>query len=508
MRMYKMRFAICMTFILFAGRPAIAQTGNDLLGAPDGMNEPYRPQIHFTPRAHWMNDPNGLVYYKGVYHLFFQYYPGGSNWGPMHWGHATSKDLVHWKHEPVALYPDTLGYIFSGSAVVDKENTSGFGSGGRVPLVAIFTQHDTAREHARRVDVENQSIAYSLDEGKTWTKYAGNPVIKNPGVRDFRDPKVMWYAPTRRWILTLAAQDRIMFFSSPDLKSWKKESDFGVGLGAHGGVWECPDLFAMPVKGFSAKSDSVWVLFVSIGWGGPNGGNGTQYFTGKFDGHTFTENDTAVKWVDHGRDDYAGVTWSNTGNRRIFFGWMVNGAYAGVVPTEVWRSGNTLPRELGIDKVGGRYFLVTKPVKELSILEEGWKSFKDNVKVEAPFELQLLTGSVGSFRVVLSNNAGERAVVGFDKGAGQWYVDRSGSGKVDFHKEFAGRHVASRIGLSKTLSLTLVADVASLELFADDGLTVMSELVFPSKPYDKIEVVSEDGVVMKTLKVTKLKGIW
>jgi len=503
-----MTFAICTTFILLVSRTLLAQTGNDLSGQPDVGNELYRPQIHFTPQAHWMNDPNGLVYHNGVYHLFFQYYPGGSNWGPMHWGHATSKDLVHWKREPIALYPDTLGYIFSGSAVVDKENTSGFGAGGRAPLVAIFTHHDTAREHARRVDVENQSIAYSLDEGKTWTKYAGNPVIKNPGVRDFRDPKVMWYAPTRRWILTLAAQDRVFFYSSPDLKQWTKESEFGVGLGSHGGVWECPDLFALPAGSSSARGDSVWVLFVSIGWGGPNGGNGTQYFTGKFDGHTFTANDTAVKWVDHGRDDYAGVTWSNTGSRRIFLGWMVNGAYAGNVPTEIWRSGNTLPRELGIDKVNGRYFLVTKPVREMSVLEEGWKSFKESVKVEAPFSLQLSTGSVGSFKVVLSNDAGERAVVGFDKGAGQWYVDRSGSGKVDFHKDFAGRHVAPRIGQSKALSLTLVADVASLELFADEGLTVMSELVFPSKPYDRIEVMSEDGVVMKTLKVTKLKGIW
>lgn len=467
------------------------------------MKEPFRPQIHFTPRAHWMNDPNGLVYYNGVYHLFFQYYPGGSNWGPMHWGHATSRDLVHWTHQPIALYPDSLGYIFSGSAVVDKENTSGFGVGGKVPLVAIFTHHDTARERARRVDVENQSIAYSLDEGKTWTKYAGNPVIKNPGVRDFRDPKVMWYAPARRWILTLAAQDRIFFYSSPDLKAWTKESEFGAGVGSHGGVWECPDLFALPYKG-----DSVWVLSVNEGWGGPNGGNGNQYFTGRFDGHVFTPDDTEIKWVDHGRDDYAGVTWSNTGNRRIFMGWMVNGAYAGSVPTEIWRSGMTLPRELGIDKVNGRYYLVTMPVKELGILEEGWKTFAGSTHTTAPFEIKLNTDKQASFKVILSNDAGEKAIVGYDKGAGQWYVDRRGAGREDFHKDFAGLHTAPGMSQSKMLSLTLVADVASLELFADGGLTVMSELVFPSKPYDKIEVVGEDGVVMRTLQVTKLRGIW
>ena len=494
MRRQTLSFTI---LILLVSRTLVAQTGTN------SMKELYRPQIHFTPQAHWMNDPNGLVYYKGVYHLFFQYYPGGSNWGPMHWGHAISRDLIHWKHEPIALYPDGLGYIFSGSAIVDKDNTSGFGVGRQTPLVAIFTQHDTARERAHRMDVENQSIAYSLDEGKTWTKYAGNPVIRNPGVRDFRDPNVMWYAPTRRWILTLAAQDRIFFYSSPDLKEWTKESEFGVGVGSHGGVWECPDLFALPYKG-----DSVWVLSVNEGGGGPNGGNGDQYFTGKFDGHVFTADDSAVKWVDHGRDDYAGVTWSNTGNRRIFIGWMVNGAYAGSVPTEAWRSSNTLPRELSIDKVNGRYLLVTQPVKELRILEEGWKNIKDSIKVRAPFELRLSTDKIGAFKVVLSNDAGERAVVGFDKRSGQWYVDRSSSGKVDFHKDFAGRHVAPRLSEASSLSLTLVVDVASLELFADGGLTVMSELVFPSKPYDKIEVVSEDGVVMRALQVARLKGIW
>lgn len=503
---------LCAALVLSADQTVLAQKDNNSLPEPgkNFMKELYRPQIHFTPRAHWMNDPNGLVYYNGVYHLFFQYYPNGSNWGPMHWGHATSRDLMHWKEGPIALYPDSLGYIFSGSAVVDKENTSGFGVGDRAPLVAIFTQHDTARQNAHRHDFENQSIAYSLDEGRTWTKYKGNPVIKNPGINDFRDPKVMWYAPARKWILTLAAQDRIHFYSSPDLKTWTKESEFGVGVGSHGGVWECPDLFALPVRGGASSGghDSVWVLSVNEGWGGPNGGNGDQYFTGRFDGHAFTPDDTAVKWVDHGRDDYAGVTWSNTGNRRIFLGWMVNGAYAGSVPTEVWRSGMTLPRELSIDKVNGRYFLVTKPVKELGLLEEGWKNFKGSVKVQAPFEVRLTTGAVSSFKVVLSNDAGERAVVGFDKGAGQWYVDRRGAGKEDFHKDFAGRHTAARISEDKVLSLTLVVDVASLELFADGGLTVMSELVFPSKPYDKIEVVGEDGVVMRVLQVTKLKRIW
>ena len=504
---------ICATLLLSADKMVLGQTADRDKPGQGTMKEPYRPQVHFTPPAHWMNDPNGLVYYNGVYHLFYQHYPGSSNWGPMHWGHAVSKDLMHWKHLPIALYPDSLGYIFSGSAVVDKENTSGFGKGGKVPLVAIFTHHDTARQNAGRHDFENQSIAYSLDGGYTWTKYAGNPVVKSPGINDFRDPKVMWYAPARKWILTLAAQDKIFFYSSPDLKEWTKESEFGAGIGSHGGVWECPDLFVLPVRTGSAAgkggmADKVWVLSVNEGGGGPNGGNGNQYFTGKFDGHVFTPDDTEVKWIDHGRDDYAGVTWDNTGDRRIFIGWMVNGNYAGSVPTEVWRSGTTLPRELSMEKVGGRHFLVTKPVKELAILEKGWKDFKGRTHVQAPFELKLGTDKVGTFKIVLSNDAGEKAEIGYDKAAGQWYVDRRGAGREDFHRDFAGRHTAPRISQAKKLDLTLVVDVASLELFADGGLTVMSELVFPSKPYDKIEVVSGEGVIMETSKVTALKGIW
>ena len=193
--------------------------------------EKHRPQIHFSPKAHWMNDPNGLVYHNGVYHLFFQYYPDSMVWGPMHWGHATSKDLVHWNEEDIALYPDSLGYIFSGSAVVDKNNTSGLGKDGKIPLVAIFTYHDPKGAEAKRNDYQVQGLAYSLDDGKTWTKYENNPVLKNPGIVDFRDPKVMWYEPGKKWIMTLATKDRISFYSSPDLKNWTKESEFGENVG-------------------------------------------------------------------------------------------------------------------------------------------------------------------------------------------------------------------------------------------------------------------------------------
>ena len=301
--------------------------------------EQYRPQIHFSPKEHWMNDPNGMVYNDGIYHLFFQYYPGGTVWGPMHWGHATSKDLIHWQQQPVALYPDSLGYIFSGSAVVDKNNTSGFGKDGKVPLVAIFTSH---YPHAApgATDFENQSLAYSLDNGKTWIKYSGNPVLKNPGIPDFRDPKVMWYGPENKWVMTLATRDRVTFYSSNDLKHWNKESEFGQSAGAHGGVWECPDLFPLKYKG-----ETVWILIVNVNPGGPNKGSATQYFTGNFDGNKFNSNSSQVKWIDYGPDEYAGVTWNNTGNRRIFLGWMSNWLYANQVPTVKCRNSMSIPRK-------------------------------------------------------------------------------------------------------------------------------------------------------------------
>jgi fructan beta-fructosidase len=254
---------------------------------PDSITyrEPHRPQVHFTPPAHWMNDPNGMVYHHGTWHLFYQYYPHGTTWGPMHWGHATSRNLVHWQHRPIALYPDSLGYIFSGSAVVDSLNTTGFGQNGKAPLVAIFTHHGEKNNPAMRNDREVQSIAYSLDDGNTWIKYRGNPVLPNPGISDFRDPKVLWHAATRQWIMTLAVKDRVMFYGSPNLKEWMKLSEFGATMGAHGGVWECPDLFPLEYQG-----RTIWVLLVNINPGGPNGGSATQYFVGNFDGTNFTRN--------------------------------------------------------------------------------------------------------------------------------------------------------------------------------------------------------------------------
>ncbi|OLY93833.1 fructan beta-fructosidase [Cnuella takakiae] len=466
------------------------------VAAQDYRKEAYRPQIHFSPKSGWMNDPNGMVYHKGVYHMFYQFYPDSTVWGPMHWGHATSRDLVRWQHQPIALYPDSLGYIFSGSAVVDAANTSGLGKEGKAPLVAIYTYHDTAGEKKGRKDFQTQGIAYSNDDGKTWTKYSGNPVLRNPGIVDFRDPKVMWYAPDKKWVMTLATKDRITFYSSPNLKDWTRESEFGATIGAHGGVWECPDLFQLEQGG-----KKHWVLLVNLNPGGPNGGSATQYFIGDFDGTAFTPADTATRWLDYGPDEYAGITYANTGDRKVFIGWMSNWLYGQQVPTEKWRSALTIPRDLSLAAAGGKLYVASKPSKELATLAKpattlnqlkaGNASFVKTFSLPARLELQ--TEQLQDFQLVFSNDAGEELIVGYDKTANQYFVDRSKSGKVDFNKDFAGRHTAPRFATAKNTDLTLVIDHASLELFADKGLSVMTEIFFPSSSYNKVVLKGSTG---------------
>ncbi|WP_090146274.1 glycoside hydrolase family 32 protein [Dyadobacter soli] len=474
--------------------------------------EKYRPQFHFSPKANWMNDPNGMVYHNGTYHLFFQYYPEDKVWGPMHWGHATSKDMLHWKEQPIALYPDSLGYIFSGSAVVDVNNTSGFGKDDKAPLVAIFTHHNPVIEKQKTGLHEYQSIAYSLDDGKSWTKYSGNPVLPNPGITDFRDPKVSWYEPQKKWIMTLAAKDRIAFYSSPDLKKWSKESEFGADAGAHGGVWECPDLLPLTHDG-----KQVWVLIVNINPGGPNKGSAGQYFLGDFDGKTFTAHSKETKWLDWGADNYAAVTFSNTGNRTLLMGWMSNWQYANQVPTDPWRSANTISRELGLKTVGSELYLTSVPAKELDAIEmEGYT--KKNLSVKAPvdlapkggnasglFRLDLKTATADDFELVLSNKAGNELLIGYDKAANQYYIDRSRSGKTDFEKGFGQKHTAPRFSKDSKIALTLVADVASVELFADGGLTVMTDIFFADTPLSGLGIKSAKGIKVEELQYNALK---
>lgn len=477
-------------------------------------NEPHRPQIHFSPAANWMNDPNGMVYFNNRYHLFYQYYPDSTVWGPMHWGHAISRDLVHWEHQPIALYPDTLGYIFSGSAVADVNNTSGFGQNGKTPLVAIFTHHDPKGARARTGRHESQSIAYSLDDGKTWTKYAENPVLKNPGIKDFRDPKVMWYEAGKKWIMTLATLDHITFYSSPDLKNWKEESKIGKDFGAHGGVWECPDLFPLDYNG-----EKIWILIVNLNPGGPNGGSATQYFTGQFDGNKFTPYQIDTRWLDYGPDEYAGITWANTGDRKIFLGWMSNWQYANVVPTHPWRSAMTVPRDLSIQKVGDKFLVASKPVSELGTIAQqpvnlsnidatNYNLTDKTGKLSGPARLQFTSDKLENFSITFSNAMGEKVIVGFDKAANNYFIDRTNSGKVNFKKGFAGRHTAPRFSDKNNVDMTLIIDNASIELFADDGLSVMTEIFFPNQIYSDIQVQSPDHFNIKSLQFSKMRSIW
>ncbi len=452
------------------------------------FNEPYRPQFHFTPATNWMNDPNGMVYYDGEYHLFYQHHPDGNVWGPMHWGHAISTDLVYWEHMPVALAPDSLGTIFSGSAVMDLENTSGLGTTEAPAMVAIYTYHDAAGAEAGRDDFQTQGIAYSTDKGRSWTKYEGNPVLKNPGIRDFRDPKVAWVetAPQQgKWIMTLAVKDKISFYSSPNLLDWTFESDFNTEWAAYGGVWECPDLFTLTTDGGEEK----WVLLVSINPGGPNGGSATQYFIGDFDGSNFNVESSEIKWLDYGTDNYAGVTWSNvpeSDGRRLFIGWMSNWNYANIVPTENWRSAMTLPRSLHLVKKGDGFLIASKPVEELEKIRSSSQSFSEEgfSLTEELVELELQPKEA-DFSLEFSNDSGEKLLV--SKVGNQLSLDRSTSGETDFWDGFGTVHHAP-IAANKAEKVHIFLDRSSIEVFINDGETVMTEIIFPTKPYTELKL--------------------
>ena len=465
--------------------------------------EKFRPGYHFTPDSMWMNDPNGMVFLEEEYHLFYQFYPGDIVWGPMHWGHAVSKDLIRWEHLPIALYPDSLGYIFSGSAVYDEKNTSGLGSDGSGPLVAIFTYHDPVGEKEGRKDFQNQGIAFSNDKGRSWTKYTGNPVLKNPGTRDFRDPKVFWFEKTQSWKMIFAAGSIVKLYDSQDLKTWTFLSDFGENKGSHDGIWECPDLFQLNDPDGKEK----WLMLVSIGRGGPNGGSATQYFIGDFDGTNFTTEQTEELWIDYGRDNYAGVTWSNTEKRKIFLGWMSNWTYAQSVPTIEWRSAMTIPRELRLMVENDSYVLVSDRVPELKNYFRETKSFENiflngrskTIKLDKKFrsslsfEMNFSSNNYERFSIVLNNNNGEKVDIILDLQESTATIDRSQSGLTDFEESFAN---LQNCPLPKDFilkDLELILDHSSIEVFINKGQRVMTSLVFPEKPYSKIEIKCEDG---------------
>jgi len=627
----------------------------------DFYKEPHRPQFHFSPKEKWMNDPNGMVYYGGEYHLFYQYYPEDIVWGPMHWGHAVSTDLVTWEHLPIALYPDEHGLIFSGSAVIDWNNTSGFGDGEKPPMVAIFSYHNMEMEQAGESDLfQTQGIAYSNNKGRTWTKYKGNPVIKNPGIRDFRDPKVIWHKESEQWVMALATLNHLQIYASPNLKEWELISDFGKEIGSHDGVWECPDFFPLQYK-----DGERWVLLQNMNPGNPNGGSGLQYFIGDFNGKDFVVDEAFGKllqrkeapvptgetvdnfengldrwqqegetfiikdgmltsgaegnaprgsikskpfeitkdalnfeiaggnhrgktliallvngkrvresealnntkpvwkgwnvdqykgknavvelidqysndngfialkelrladqpafpviegsvWADQGRDDYAGVTWSDIpaeDGRRIFLGWMSNWVYAQKVPTERWRSAMTLPRILALQEVNGIPRLTMEPVVETQTLRKKAMEITAGKTLMMPasslmeLDLYFTLGQNADIEITVSNDLGEETIIGFERANNQFYIDRTNSGKKDFSADFASKIFGDRLVEVDDLPMHLFFDVSSVELFADNGLTVFTELFFPNENYTQlaIKVTNAD---LQTANGWELKGIW
>ena len=422
--------------------------------------EKYRPAYHHTPLYGWMNDPNGMFFKDGVWHLYFQYNPYGSQWENMTWGHSTSQDLIHWTQQPNAIEMDALGQIFSGSAVVDKNNTAGFGAGAIIAMYTSAGQHQT------------QSIAYSTDGGQTFTKYADNPVITF-AAPDFRDPKVFWHEETQKWIVVLAAGQEIQIYSSKNMKDWQYESSFGKEYGNHDGVWECPDLL---------KFGNEWVLLLNINPGGPFGGSATQYFTGTFDGHKFTCNSkpSTTKWMDYGKDHYATVTFSNApDNRIVALAWMSNWQYAGVVPTKQFRSANSVPRDLKLFKEGDETYLACIPSPEMNAAR-GAKTKKLSDVCEVVVDVK------GSAEIILSNTKGEQVTMKYDDKARTFAMDRRNSGLSNFSEAFAAETTCPTHGAIHQLRIFI--DHSSIEAFDSEGKMVMTNLVFPSEPYNSIKV--------------------
>lgn len=429
-----------------------------------------RPRFHFTPSKNFLNDPNGLVYQDGEYHLFYQHNPIETRWGHLSWGHAVSRDLLGWQHLPVALSEHDGLMMFSGSAVVDHHNTSGFGADGRSPMVLVYTAHDVAAGR------QTQNLAYSNDRGRTFTRYAENPVI-DENLEHFRDPKVFWYEPQACWVMVVAlARDRrVRFYRSGDLKTWEATGEFGPAGATGVPNWECPDLFPLPLEG---SDETRWVLKVDVGDGAPAGGSGSQHFFGHFDGSTFRCDDPLerVRWTDWGADFYAAQSWSDLpaeDGRRIWLAWMSNWRYAHATPTDPWRGMMSVPRELALRRVDNDVVLVQRPVEELlhSATSVDPASHSPHV---LSVELARRSGEVG----IAIGQPGDEVICGADFERGELFLDREGLRSGGFHADFPRRHIAPLPLCGDTLRLQLVIDHHSIECFAADGAVVLSDLAF------------------------------
>ncbi len=435
--------------------------------AYDATNrEKFRPQYHHSPAYGWMNDPNGMFYKDGEFHLYYQFNPYGSQWENMTWGHSTTKDLIHWEAQPIAIEPDAIGSIFSGSCVVDKNNTSGFGKG---TIVAFYT---SAGQH------QTQSMAYSTDNGKTFKKYENNPILTSD-IPDFRDPKVFWNPEIQKWNLILAAGQEMRIYSSPNLKDWTYESSFGKEYGNHDGVWECPDLMKLQVRGTDKQK---WMLICNINPGGPFGGSATQYFVGEFDGHKFTcdTKPEVTKWMDYGKDHYATVTFDNAPDgRKIAIAWMSNWQYANQVPTKQFRSANSIARDLGLYEYQGDTYCSVIPSKE-NLALRGKTVKKPTQACEIVVDMKSAT------EIVLWNIKGEQVVMSYDGAKHLFKMDRTKTGDNSFSEAFPAETCAPTYGDIKQLRIFI--DNSSIEAIDADGKMAMTNLVFPSEPYNNIKV--------------------
>ena len=435
--------------------------------AYDATNrEKFRPQYHHSPAYGWMNDPNGMFYKDGEFHLYYQFNPYGSQWENMTWGHSTTKDLIHWEAQPIAIEPDAIGSIFSGSCVVDKNNTSGFGKG---TIIAFYT---SAGQH------QTQSMAYSTDNGKTFKKYENNPILTSD-IPDFRDPKVFWNPEIQKWNLILAAGQEMRIYSSPNLKDWTYESSFGKEYGNHDGVWECPDLMKLQVRGTDKQK---WMLICNINPGGPFGGSATQYFVGEFDGHKFTcdTKPEVTKWMDYGKDHYATVTFDNAPDgRKIAIAWMSNWQYANQVPTKQFRSANSIARDLGLYEYQGDIYCSVIPSKE-NLALRGKTVKKPTQACEIVVDMKSAT------EIVLWNTKGEQVVMSYDGAKHLFKMDRTKTGDNSFSEAFPAETCAPTYGDIKQLRIFI--DNSSIEAIDADGKMAMTNLVFPSEPYNNIKV--------------------
>ena len=505
----------------------------------------YRPSYHFTPLYGWMNDPNGMVYKDGEYHLYFQYNPYGSKWGNMHWGHAVSKDLVHWEHLDPAIARDPVGHIFSGSSVIDKKNTAGFGKNA---IIAIYTNNSVNHD-------EVQCLAYSNDNGRTFTKYEGNPVLTPfDGLKDFRDPKVFWYEKGKCWYMIVSADKEMRLYKSKNLKKWNYVSAFGKGIGQQPCQYECPDFFQLPVNG--DKKKMKWVMTMNINPGCWFGGSATEYFVGDFDGKKFTCPDAnEVKWLDWGKDHYATVTFSNTGDRVLGITWMSNWQYANLTPFKQNRGANGLPRELKLYEKNGKYYISEDVAPEVYALRKDTKNVADAsvsdekmlagvaANMEGAFEIEadVTPDANGIAGIEISNNKRERTMIYFDMKQGKVVMDRTESGLSDFGKQSVPHDIElawdkqlaaegkqpARITNSinykndfalatwaplslcedgkKTYHVDIFVDKSSVELFVDGGRIAMTNLVFPVAPYENVKLYTQDGKAeFKNMKVHKL----